>query len=93
MAVSKMHMSELKERLMSHEKTFPKQWSRAQILPRLVELEGDEILQTPLKEIKVNQASRRKSEVLKLAEEVGLMLTGNKTTEVSCVSRSWRRLP
>ena len=47
---------------MSHEKTFPKQWSRAQILPRLVELEGDEILQTPLKEIKVNQASRRKSE-------------------------------
>ena len=78
---------------MSHEKTFPKQWSRAQILPRLVELEGDEILQTPLKEIKVNQASRRKSEVLKLAEEVGLMLTGNKTTEVSCVSRSWRRLP
>ena len=86
---------------MNHGETVPKQWSRAQILLRLVKLEGDEILQTPLKEnsplrtweIKVNQASRRKSEVLKLAEEVGLMLTGNKTTEVSCVSRSWRRLP
>ena len=83
------------------ERLFQSNWSRAQILLRLVELEGDEILQTPLKEnsplrtweIKVNQASRRKSEVLKLAEEVGLMLTGNKTTEVSCVSRSWRRLP
>ena len=57
---------------------------------RLVELEGDEILQTPLKEnsplrtweVKVNQASRRKSEVLTLAEEVGLMLTGNETIEV-----------
>ena len=55
-----------------------------------MELEGGEILQTLLKEnnplrtweIKVSQASRRKSEVLKLAEEVGLMLTGNETVEV-----------
>ena len=64
------------------ERLFQSNWSRAQILLRLVELEGDEILQTPLKEVKVNQASRRKSEVLTLAEEVGLMLTGNETIEV-----------
>eukprot|EP00435_Cladocopium_sp_Y103_P014620 s1467_g3.t1 len=90
MAVSKMSMPELKERLASHGETIPKQWSRAQVLLRLVELEGEEILQAPLKtksplrcwEIRVNQASRRKSEVTKLAEEMGLMLTGNETIEI-----------
>ena len=71
MSAAKLSLAELRDRLHSHGETAPKAWTRAQILLRLVELEGDHILKTekeeptPLRqwEVRLNQASKKKAEL------------------------------
>lgn len=61
----------MRDRLHGRGETAPKAWTRAQILLRLVELEGDHILKTekeeptPLRqwEVRINQASKKKAEL------------------------------
>eukprot|EP00435_Cladocopium_sp_Y103_P065531 s2095_g27.t1 len=77
MSVAKMSLAELRERLQSHGETAAKGWTRAQIQLRLVELEGDHILKTekelptPLRqwEIRINQASKKKSDLQLLLQQ------------------------
>ena len=71
MSAAKLSLAELRDRLHGHGETAPKAWTRAQILLRLVELEGDHILKTekeeptPLRqwEVRINQASKKKAEL------------------------------
>ena len=72
MSAAKLSLAELRGRLRGHGDTAPKAWTRAQILLRLVELEGDHILKTekeepsPLRQWEVrriNRASKKKAEL------------------------------
>jgi len=91
MALNTLTLPELRERLQSHGETAPRAWSKTQVLLRLVELEGEGNLRagcqpkSPLRalEIKINQASRKKSVLQELAtQELGLSITGNETIEI-----------
>lgn len=91
MALSKMSISELREKLIKLGEEAPKQWSKSQVLLRIVEIEGEEGLhprskeKSPLREleIKINQASRKKRDLVVLATEtLEMELTGNEMVEI-----------
>jgi len=89
MSLTQLSLGELRQRLLSHGETAPRSWGKSHITLRLAEIEGTN-LQGPVKEksplrqleIRINQASRRKSDLQQLAQEIGLEITGNETIAV-----------
>lgn len=89
MACSKMSSAQLRNRLETqHQERPPQSWSKTQLLLRIVELEGESVIErshkvkTPLRELEVaiNQAAKKKSTLQQfLVERLGLTLTGNET--------------
>jgi len=91
MAMQKMTKPMLKERLEEiHGEPVPKAWSKSQILLRLVELEGEEIMLTKKStrshlrqlEIDMNKAARKKEDLRHfVVQRLGTQLTFNETIE------------
>lgn len=89
MSLTQLSLGDLRQRLLSHGETAPRSWGKSQVVLRIAEIEGTN-LQGPVKErsplrqleIRINQASRKKSDLQQLAQEIGLEITGHETIAV-----------
>lgn len=101
-SISQLNIEGLKQRLASHGETVPKGWSKMQMVLRLMEIEGEDKLdkvsvgESPLRlwEVKINKASRLKKDMIELATNMGMQLSGNETIEkmkLGCLNLAMRQ--
>ena len=91
MALNRLSQAELRSRLLEmHQEEAPRNWSRTQLLLRLSEIEGMEVIHKtpkempPLRqaEIMINKAARKKCTLIDLVEnQMKISLSGNETIE------------
>lgn len=90
MSASQLNVKEVRMRLeQDHGEVVPKNWSRAQVMLRLTELEGNQCMekskkqQTPLRqvEVEINRAAKKKATLIEYVQNMGVPLTGNETID------------